>query len=200
MRWLPWQDIVMFIGLPLVYTVLVVVVLCTPQDVGTGGYVVLFSTAGAFWISSVAVMVQRYTAIPDIVLANGGRVWTNGIPDITGPAVVQWLEFFCRHFDPALIDLDREGANKVLDAMCSAIRIEFTKGPRWRAAGMQSGTGMFVWWRGSVEKTAFFHELLHMVRQRTGRYRDYKHEAKEWWALEKKMLTLWRSTHGSGDG
>lgn len=61
----------------------------------------------------------------------------------------------------------------------------------WHAdgkAGLQKGKGIVVQWNGTIIGSAFIHELLHMVDEVVlQREPDYKHERKEWWALEAQL-------------
>jgi len=196
MRWIPWIDVVTFLGIPLLMTIGMVAAVFTPQEwnavmVGFAIGVPVFA-----WAIGALLIVQRWRTRPTFQLAGGSRIWTNGIPEIKPELVERALE----HYMATMLDHSPlEVTRPKLLGMVGALRAEFTWtavtwwGSKHNYAGLQSGHAVKVHWRGGFKANAFWHELIHMQRQLIhGLEPDYRHEDGAWWRIVGVLKGTWK--------
>lgn len=186
-RWVAWQDVAVFGGLPLLFTGLGVGAWLTPQEWPVPGVVILLAVIWGAWAIFGIFLWQRWRSKPDFELSNGAVVWTGGISEITAERVEAAIKFFIAKA------AEKTGTvESAVSEMCSKLRIEFVDGRvSWGGLaynGIASGFRVKVNWLGGFKKNAFFHELIHVLQEMVlNKPRDYDHEDSVLWSLVGEM-------------
>ena len=148
---------------------------------------------------------EKWLAKPDFVTKHGTAFWINGIQKITPELMDKALDNFVARLSVMTSEVSRDE----LMCMLSRTGIEWktrTVELIWKShhlkgkAGVQIGYRLLIQWKGSVAKSAFYHELLHEVNENIRlprlptekareefREHDIKHGELDWWRLGDTM-------------
>lgn len=157
-------------------------------------------------VALVAVLVfKRAMKPPDFVTHHGVAFWTDGIKEISEELMVRALDRFLLVMSEEYPDITQRSLRKMLSKT----------GIEWRRRhvsilagrhqlkhkdGIQHNYRILLRWIGTVDESAFYHELLHLVNQfirlpnvegKEQRERfhaaNMRHEESDWWSLEGRM-------------
>ena len=167
----------------------------------------VFMTIDTFVIWSAMVFLfylkqhlKPYTYIVTIPnCAEGIAVWANGLP-VDKLKMEKAIEFFINEFSAKV------GLNKlVLTYMLASSTVE------WRntklsilgfdkATGYQKGKSIILYWPGSIEHSALFHELVHLVDEEWRKTNNlpYKKDSDHnhaWWVFLDQLQRGWVARH-----
>ncbi len=190
-RWIPKIDIVVFAGLPTLFTLVMVATLFFEQPwpapkIGLAIGVPLMS-----WAIFGGLLWKRWATQPTFITLAGTVVWCAGL-DVTPAEITNAIVLYARHVSTAHKRLDFD----TVFAMFGRMRIELTPAPIWWAgkkkAGLQKGYSMRVFWLEGFGYNAFFHECHHAVDENLlGAPVDYQHKREGWWGLVPKIKRAW---------
>ena len=192
-KWVPLKDKLAILGLPVLYTVLALLALLTPQDWSIAGVGILVGVGIGIWAGSLAWLWKKIKAAPDFETRHGILVWNNGL-DITKKMMEQATEFYIQHMVSTKLV-----KRTALEVMFNGMRVEWAAKPykiKWFGGKYVKVNGsaktwvnaMKVVWFGGFHKSAYFHEAMHFTRQNVmGKEADYKHEDKPMWDIIRDM-------------
>ena len=189
-RWIPWIDVIIFAGVPMLFTVAVIASLFFEQLWPPAKIGIAIAVPMMAWAIFGALIFQKWKARPSFTLVSGTRVWVaNGI-DVTAADVASALTLYANRVARAHTRLDLQ----TVLSMLGCARIEFRSGSIGGKNGLQKGNGIIVNWLGGFGGNATFHELHHMVDELLlGVPVDYKHERAAWWDLVGDIKRAWMS-------
>jgi len=205
-RYIPWRDIWWFGATILIAVAATVAAVLTPQEWKIAEILIMLFVLSALIGISIAGVLVQYSRGWDFMLEDyPAYVWTNGIDVIKRPMIKNALFLLLKNFPRRTNIANFEEIMRAL----SGCTIEFRQEPislmglGWAVegkAGIQKRKSIIVHWKGSIEKSAFYHEILHLIDENALRFRmkdpgkwrpDYKHENEELWRLEPILNQLY---------
>jgi len=204
-RRLPIIDILVYGGLGLFAVIAAIIAFVTPQEWDAAKLGILIGVCGGMLVLCIVVLLSKALRRPSYITKQGVAVYavnegtlqdkTNWSP--TELDVVDALDFFVRNLPRYLPEVHE---NDLINMLKDSV-VEFQEKPvgaigiGWLVkdkAGLQQGKAMLVQWPGTIARSAFFHELMHMVDecclQVKGWKPDYEHTKEPLWDAQAEVL------------
>ncbi len=162
-RWINWQDMITFWGVPVVATVGSALLLISAPRAAVIGMFILSPVLLTMWIVCGYFFMKHWLRRPDIVTLMGTAVWTNGLR-INGNDISDAINYYATnvgHFHPKL-------DTATVLSMFGQVSIEFTEDLVWfgRPSAIQRGYSMRIRW----------HVTVHNYLQKLGTWKVEEHE------------------------
>lgn len=187
-KYFPWADLFLYGGLALASIISVIIAACTTQEWSIGKIMPLVLVPLAFTGIATLVVLKKLSTKPDFMTKQGVHVWSGGIKEVTKDLMERAIDYYIEKLPEKSLIHEEE-----LRIMFFGSKIEWTKsrigliGIGWAVkdvAGLQQRRSVVVEWKGSIRKSALFHEFHHMVDEIVkGIPPDYKHENEYWWKI-----------------
>jgi hypothetical protein len=185
---IPWSDVVIFYPLALIGTAAAIFAWGFTDAALWGKIlttiVAAMAVGGASWRLRSAwnhAKKEAKNAQPNFTVESiGTKVWTDGIEEITEDLIDDALFYFMAYYPIENPVIDTITISQLLEKT----KIHFKK--KSEKAGLQNGNWIEVRWNGTINSSAFFHELAHLCDEYLGIF-DFEHSDEKTWDAVKKL-------------